>query len=580
MPLWESETSGLPRALPRILFSSVFGPYARDDEFGSRAINPMELYHNQVTRLQGPFSIRMFHRSWGLMLIRENISAPSAMLDFPTRERFIEELKTEAYDIVAISAIPPNFFKAREMCRLVRELQPWAKIIVGGHISGLPRIEERLHADHVVRGEGVHWFREFLGEDVSAPIRHPRILSGIGTRTMGLALKEKPGYVAATLIPSVGCPMGCNFCSTSAMFGGKGRFINFYETGDELFEVMTGLERDLSVQSFFVMDENFLLHKKRALRLLELMEKNDKSWSLYVFSSANVLQSYTMDQLVRLGISWVWMGLEGKKSQYQKLAGTDTHELVRELQDHGISILGSTIIGLEEHTPQNLDAAIEHAVSHNTEFHQFMLYTPVAGTPLFEEHRANGTLLDPECIDPSDIHGQLRFAHRHPHIPAGEETAFLLKAFARDFEANGPSIMRMARATLRGWKKYSKHQNERVRKRFQREGCTLPHQYAAVLWATRRWYPKGSSMYREADAILRDLYRHFGITSRLAASLGGRWLFRALKKETTRESNEPPTIYERAPELHKSSPPQLQQALVTMLDRPTNHLHRAGATVQ
>ncbi len=37
----------------RILLSSVFGPYAQDDQFGSRAINPMELYHNQVTRAQG-----------------------------------------------------------------------------------------------------------------------------------------------------------------------------------------------------------------------------------------------------------------------------------------------------------------------------------------------------------------------------------------------------------------------------------------------------------------------------------------------------------------------------------------------
>ena len=37
----------------RILLTSVFGPYAQDDEFGSRRINPMELYHNQVTREQG-----------------------------------------------------------------------------------------------------------------------------------------------------------------------------------------------------------------------------------------------------------------------------------------------------------------------------------------------------------------------------------------------------------------------------------------------------------------------------------------------------------------------------------------------
>jgi len=59
----------------RVLLTSVFGPYAQDDEYGSRAINPMELYQNQVTREQGPFSLRMFHRSWGLMLIQHQYLA-------------------------------------------------------------------------------------------------------------------------------------------------------------------------------------------------------------------------------------------------------------------------------------------------------------------------------------------------------------------------------------------------------------------------------------------------------------------------------------------------------------------------
>src|SRR5436305_1908991 len=89
----------------RVLLSSVFGPYARDDEFGSRAINPMELYHNQVTCEQGSFSLRMFHRSWGLMMIQKHISAPTTLLDFPTLERFEKELTTHEYDIVGISGI-------------------------------------------------------------------------------------------------------------------------------------------------------------------------------------------------------------------------------------------------------------------------------------------------------------------------------------------------------------------------------------------------------------------------------------------------------------------------------------------
>src|SRR5690242_20137566 len=105
----------------RVLLTSVFGPYAQDDSFGSRAINPMELYHNQVTRAQGAFSLRMHHRSWGIMMIQENISAPSTLLDFPTREAFLSELTTHRYDIVGISSIIVNIGKVREMCRLVRQ---------------------------------------------------------------------------------------------------------------------------------------------------------------------------------------------------------------------------------------------------------------------------------------------------------------------------------------------------------------------------------------------------------------------------------------------------------------------------
>ena len=103
----------------RALLSSVFKPFAQDDEYGSRVINPVELYHNQVTRAQGPFSLRMFHRSWGLMFIHQNISAPCTLLDFPLRERFIQELTAHDYDVVGISSIVVDVGKVREMCRLV-----------------------------------------------------------------------------------------------------------------------------------------------------------------------------------------------------------------------------------------------------------------------------------------------------------------------------------------------------------------------------------------------------------------------------------------------------------------------------
>ncbi len=225
----------------RVLLSSVFGPYAQDDEFGSRTINPMELYHNQVTKAQGAFSIRRFHRSWGILMIQENISAPCAVLDFPTREDFARELRTHQYDIVGISSIVVNIGKVREMCRMVREVSPGSTIVVGGHVSAIPGIAEMVDADHIVRGDGIAWMREFLGDDPNAPVRHPPLDSGFDLRVMGVRVPDKMDS-SATIIASMGCPLGCNFCTTSAFFGGKGKILNLYSTGAELFRVMEEAE--------------------------------------------------------------------------------------------------------------------------------------------------------------------------------------------------------------------------------------------------------------------------------------------------------------------------------------------------
>lgn len=532
----------------RILLSSVFGPYAQDDEFGSRSINPMELYHNQVTRAQGSFSLRMFHRSWGIMMIQENISAPCSVLDFPTRKAFAHELTTQHYDIVGISGIIVNVGKVREMCRMVRELSPDSVIIVGGHVAAIPGVETMLDADHIVRGEGISWMRRYLGEDETAPIRHPNIVSGLETRIMGIRLPNRKGGTAATIIPSVGCPMGCNFCTTSSFFGGKGKFVNFFETGDELFDLMCRVEKELKVQSFFVMDENFLLHKARAMQLLARMKAAGKSWELSVFSSANAIRKYTMQELVELGVSWVWMGLESPRSNYSKLQGNDARDLTRELRQHGIRVQGSTIVGLEHHTPDNIVDEIEAAVAHQTDFHQFMLYTPVPGTPLYKEMAEQGRLLND--VDFADIHGQFKFNFKHAAISREDSKRFLDWAFWRDFESNGPSLYRMCQTMLMGWRRYKDDPDPRVRERFAREMKKLSSVYNAALWVMEKEFRKVNPRVSEKiHGLRREVEKEFPVVARLTAASLGPILWLATRREERRlaagQTYEPPTFMER-----------------------------------
>ncbi|MGZ4811588.1 MAG: B12-binding domain-containing radical SAM protein, partial [Terriglobales bacterium] len=391
------------------------------------------------------------------------------------------------------------------------------------------------------------WMRRYLGEDETAPIRHPAITSAFQLRVMGMRVPDSSSRTAAAIIPSVGCPLGCNFCTTSAFFGGKGKFVNFYESGDELFDVMLQSAKAMGTRSFFMMDENFLLNRPRAMQLLARMKQENKPWALYVFSSANAIRKYTMQELVELGVSWIWMGLESPRSGYAKLNGADTLSLTRELRQHGIKTLGSTIVGMEHHTPENIRQEVEHAIAHQTDFHQFMLYTPVPGTPLFQQMMDEGRLLD---VDLADIHGQYKFNFRHPAISRDDSKKFLDWAFLRDFERNGPSIYRICQTMLQGWKRYKNHDDARVRARFEWEVRQLKSAYNASLWAMeKRLKHVNGQISQQIKSLRKEVEQEFGVAAQSTRAFLGPLLLWASRREDKRlargKTYEPPTFVER-----------------------------------
>jgi radical SAM superfamily enzyme YgiQ (UPF0313 family) len=313
---------------------------------------------------------------------------------------------------------------------------------------------------------------------------------------------------------------------------------------------MQQMETELKVQSFFVMDENFLLHRERAMRLLERMKEGQTSWSMSVFASANAIGKYTMQELVELGVSWLWMGLESPQARYNKLQGTDTRQLTRELREHGIRVQGSTIIGLEHHTPDNIIAEIEHAVSHDTDFHQFMLYTPVPGTPLYQQMSEEGRML--RDVDYADVHGQFKFNFKHAAISRDDSKRFLDWAFWRDFEVHGPSLYRISRTLLAGWKRYKDWPDPRVRELFTRtrEMHKLNGVYSSALWAMERQFRKVDvKVSDQIGALCEEFKRESGVVSRLMPAVLGPILWWSTRREEKRlargKTYEPPTILER-----------------------------------
>jgi len=439
-----TDRGGAPSAKKRILLSGVFGPFGVDDAFG-RKENIMELFHNQVTKGQGTASFRFHHRSFGLYFIAANIDADVTVLDFPSRRRFAREL-AKGYDIVGISFIVPNFVKAKEMARLVRLHAPGAEIVLGGHGAAIEGVGDLIDCDHVVRGEGIRWFREHLGQDPDAPIAHPALPTTEYQQIMGIPI---PGATSSVLVPGVGCVNGCSFCCTTHFFGKA--YTPFIRTGKEMFELACRIADERGTDIFYVMDENFLKDRARAMELIEEMERHRRFFSFYLFSSAETIVAFGIDNLVRLGVLSLWIGFESKTRQglFSKNDGIDAKKLVADLRDRGISVLASGILCMEHHTPDNMQEDIDFLVGLESDLVQFMLLLPLPVTAVYERFKARGWL--DMTVPFEEWHGQKLIPWRHPAFAPEEPARWLAAAFRKDYEANSSSMYRYAETALRGY---------------------------------------------------------------------------------------------------------------------------------
>ncbi len=72
-----------------------------------------------------------------------------------------------------------------------------------------------------------------------------------------------------------------------------------------------------------------------------------------------------------------------------------------------------------------------------------------------------------------------------------------------------------------------------------------------MVWATKKWFRSNPDLKKKATEMLREIYREFGLRSRLATPLVGRYINRVAKREARRLQRgwtyEPPTFYELNP---------------------------------
>jgi hypothetical protein len=458
---------------PRLLLTTVFGPYGIKEEYAEGLGMQMELFNNQITREQGVHSPRTNFWTFPLYFLAENLSSVfTTVLDFPTWKDYVRELEN-GYTHVGISFIQPNVLKAKRMAQYLRNHYPQTKIILGGYGTMLPDLKELVPCDEICRGEGVIWLREYFGEDPHEPIRHP-ILHGVSKKRI-YGFRDTIDD-SAVIFPGLGCTNGCFFCSTSHKF--DNRYISFLPSGESVFDVCKKAEEKLGVEGFAIIDENFLKMPDRARDLLAIMERYRRPYSFAIFSSAEAIAEVGIDFLLRLGVCLVWLGVESEQCLFAKTGGIDVFALIGKLQAKGITVISSSILFLEHHDRVSIEQEIDWAIALGSDLHQFMQLIPFPGTPLYRKYVAEGKMVP--NFPYTKLHGQDELAFYHPHFIGREAREITQRAFRKKYSADGPGVLNMAFTAIRGYRRTKEEVKYRERARLFWNPQTLRYERSAT----------------------------------------------------------------------------------------------------
>jgi haloalkane dehalogenase len=448
------------------------------------------------------FSPRSLHLHFSLDYVAENLDAPCVVLQYPSRAELVRELR-KGYDYVAISFLLAVFHRMKEVVALVREHAPSTRIVLGGYGTVLPDDVLLDYCDHVCREEGVAFMRRLLGEsEIEMPYRHPLIVSHL--RVFG-AKVSRTGMIFAGL----GCPNGCDFCCTSHFF--HRRHIRLLPRGEDIYHVV---ERYLELDpesSLVVLDEDFLLNKRRAMEFRECVVRDERSLSIFAFASIRAISQYTVEELLEMGIDGLWIGYEGTRSGYAKQEGASTTELFPELRAHGISILASMIVGLPYQDEEIVQQELDGLLALEPDLCQFLIYGPTPGTPFFERVEQEGLLRKDLAADPERYYRTcdgFSAMVEHPRLRPESVEALQRRCFREDFERLVPSIYRSVDTWLAGCRTLRRSANAALRRKAERFARDIRRAYPVFL--AGRLFGPTSAVRRRVARLERKVHALVG----------------------------------------------------------------------
>jgi radical SAM superfamily enzyme YgiQ (UPF0313 family) len=318
-----------------------------------------------------------------------------------------DTISRENPDVVAVTGYITQQKLMIEYCRIAKENNSNTITIVGGvHVQR--NFEAFYHdsIDYLLRSESVFAFGELItGADLAEIngliykqdgrfIQNELVPIDINSlpipdRSFFNKHKSKYHYLhlqeVATIKTAFSCPYSCNFCYCTLLAGGKYRARDLSLVIEEL--------KTIESQNIQIVDDDFLVDKTRLLEFIRLVRENKIEKTFICYSRADFVASN--EDLVRelrsIGFMYFLVGLEAISNEelvaMNKQVNIDENrrciEVLRNANAHCIALMIAPLSADKEYFRKLYDFVKETKLLYVT----VSMFTPIPGTPLYEEYK-------------------------------------------------------------------------------------------------------------------------------------------------------------------------------------------------
>jgi radical SAM superfamily enzyme YgiQ (UPF0313 family) len=327
------------------------------------------------------------------------------------------------YDLVAFSTFTAMAYECYTLA--ARHRAAGIPVVLGGLHATLVPEEAKQHFDAVCVGEGEELWPRII-EDARQGKLQPFYQQGVGqvydvTRTPvpRFELFDIDKYNRLTVQTSRGCPLDCEFCAASKIYG-RYRI-------KPVAQVMSEIDAILKVwPNPFIefADDNTFVNKKWSKEFMRGLRERDVRWFTETdVSAADDLE--LVDLLADSGCQQVLVGLESTRKKSLDLIDRgnwkskrrDSYErFIDEVQSRGVTVNGCFVLGLDSDTPEVFEEVAAFVKHTGLLESQVTVLTPFPGTRLYYRLKAEGRLLQDEYWDRCTLF-DVNFVPRQMSVP-------------------------------------------------------------------------------------------------------------------------------------------------------------------